>query len=370
MLWFLLSFGGFCQHSEEEILQKLRSFQVKKDAFYDAGLFPSERKWSFFHGNVADNTLFFTASIISTLRMNEALMSSASREVLQRMAIDADKVIEKYKSRNGGPTYNFWQTAPPDLPFPNSNSLISNKRGRLPDDFNTTILVVLSRAENDSVDRIIKQKMAAYSARSNRGDVKLITPRKYASSKAYEIWFGKDMPQTFDLCVLSNIMLYVMKRDFKFNQYDEATTALINQMILDGDHRKRISEVAHHTSSVAVVLYHVGRLLAVDDLGRFDAIKETVLKELQVLAESTESEIEKIMILSSLLRLGQDVSTDINFERFMTDVSDFNFFVVNPSNISTGTGKLLPSIYWKSEAYSWALYLEYVLLRKMTSSKR
>lgn len=369
VLGALLTFEGIGQYSEQELIHKVQSLQVHQDEFYDDGLFRSQRNWSFFHGTLEDNTIFFTASIVSTLKMNEGLMIPESKKVSELIASKANPTWQKYKSRNGEPTFNFWQTANPDLPFPNANSLISNRRGRLPDDFNTTILVLLSRAQSDSLDRALRQRMISYSAREDRSEVKLLTPKKYASSKAYEVWFGKNMPQTFDICVMSNIMYYVINRDFVVSEYDKATLALINEMILSKDFIYRTKDIAHHTSSSAVVLYHVARLLSVDIQGFLDPIRQLVIDELNKLSKSIENEVEKAMALSSLYRLGQRPTIEINFAKFEEDVDEFKFFEVNPSNISTGKGRLLPSIYWKCEAYSWVLGMEYVLLKKSSVSR-
>ncbi len=357
-------FDCYPQRSEGEIMQKISSLQIVEDEFYDAGLFPSKRIWSFSSKAVEDNTIFFTASIISTLRMIHPKLSEKSRLLVDSVINLAKPVYSKYKSRNGEVTYNFWQTDPPDLPFPNGSRLISNERARLPDDFDTTILIALSQEKNDSIDFLIRKKMTAYSRRENRDQVKLITPDKYEDSEAYEVWFGKDMPQTFDICVMSNIILYILEREFEFDKYDSATVSLINKMIQADDHLRRTSDISHHTESPALILYHVARLISLDKQGLFDSIRSKVANDLKVMLNEVENEVEKVLILSSLHRLSYEANASIDFVKLERDVKTFSFFYVNPFSLSKGKSSFLPAVEWTSEAYNWVLVLELLALKK------
>ncbi|MEO9869762.1 hypothetical protein [Ekhidna sp.] len=354
----------YSQYSEVELVRKIDSFQIEQDEFYDTGLFPSKRTWSFSSKPVEDNTIFFTASIISTLRTLGDKLDKENRETANSMISKASIVYSKYKNRNGGVTYNFWQTVSPDLPFPNGSKLISNERMRLPDDFDTTILIALSQEENDSSDMLIRERMITYSGRKNRDDTRLITLSEYQDLKAYETWFGKDMPQAFDLCVMSNVLLYVIGRGFELNEYDSATVSLVKQMIMNNDHILRTSDVSFHSNSPALILYHVARLIAANSQGHFDEMKEKVIADLMSLIEEVENEVEKVMILSSLRRLGHETPNEINFEKLKVDVRTFSFFSVNPFNMSKGESRYLPSVSWVCEAYNWALVLELIVLKK------
>ncbi|MEO9482990.1 MAG: hypothetical protein ABJG47_06070 [Ekhidna sp.] len=360
----LLYLPCYSQQSEVEMVRKIQSFQIVEDQFYDSGLFPSKRTWSFSSKPVEDNTIFFTASIVSTLQMVHAKLDSKSRKMVDSMISNADQLYPKYKNRGGGVTYSFWQTVAPDLPFPNGSKLISNERLRLPDDFDTSILIALAQEKNDSADLLLRNRMVGYSSRENREDVKLFTPQEYQDVKAYETWFGKDMPQAFDLSVMSNVLLYVMRQGFVWNAYDSATASLINTMILNDDHRLRTSDVSFHSTSPALILYHVARLIAVDNIGHFDEAKAKVLGDLVSLLDVVENEVEKVMILSSLHRLGYEPSASIDFDKLKADVKTFSFFSVNPFNMSKGESRYLPSVRWVSEAYNWTLMLELLLLEK------
>lgn len=360
----LLQAGAYAQYSERQLVDKIQSFQVHADEFYDSGLFPTDRTWSFSSKPVKDNTIFFTASIISTLKMIYGDLDSESQNVVDSVILNSELLYPKYKNRGGGITSNFWQTVAPDLPFPNGSKLISNEKLRLPDDFDSSVLIALAQGKNDSTDALLRERITAYSARKNRNDVKLYTADEYSNVLAYETWFGKDMPQTFDLCVMSNVLLYVATRDFELNAYDSATISLIRQMIMNNDHIERTSDVSHHSNSPALVLYHVARFISMDKNGLVDDLRVRVIADLERLSTEVENEVEKVMIASSLARLGQKTSYAPNIEKLNLDTKTFSFFSVNPFNISKGKSRYLPSVTWICEAYNWVLVLELYVLQK------
>ncbi len=363
----LIHLYGVSQYSELEATKKLGSFQIIEDEFYDAGLFPSQRTWSFSNKSVEDNTIFFTASIISTLRELYPQLVEENRDLVDSIIKRVNPVYDKYKSRNGETAYNFWQTTPPDLPFPNGSKLISNEGARLPDDFDTSILILQALGKNDSLDHLFRKKMISYAKRESRSEAKLITPEKYQNMKAYEVWFGKDMPQTFDLCVMSNVMSYVLDRDFQLNMYDSATISLIKRMIQANDHLNSISDVSHHSDSPALILYHVARVISKDEKGFFSSIKNEVITDLKSTLNEVENEVEKIMIAISLQRLTHKSDVSIDFKKLEKDVKSFSFFYVNPFNVSKGKSRYLPTVTWVSEAYNWTLYLEWLVLAKSSN---
>ena len=358
----LTSTVGHSQYTKDDLVDRIADFQIQQDLFYEAGLFPAQRRWFFFSKPVEDNTIFFTASIVSTLRMIREDLDEQHRGEVDAIISNAIPVFSNYASRSGGVTYNFWPTIPPDLPFPNGSKLISNEDTRLPDDFDSTVLAALAQPKNDSVDALIRTVMTEYAARDNRIDVKLITPDEYQNSQAYEVWFGKNMPQTFDICVMSNILLYVFDRGFELNRYDSASISLVQGMILNDDHLERISDVSHQSSSSALVLYHVARLIEADKLGLFKSIREVVIEDLKSLLNDEENEVERVMILSSLYRLGQSIEGSVNEEKFEKDAKTFEFFSFDPGSL--GMSRYLPTFKWVCEAYNWTMLLELRVMEK------
>lgn len=354
------------QWSEKEVLERIQSLQIDNDDFYDSGLFATQRSWSFSRDSVEDNTIFFTASIISTLRQLRDQTSEQNQEIIDEIIKQAESTYQYYRSRNGEVTHNFWQTVEPDLPFPNGGKLISNKKMRLPDDYDTSILVAQA-LNNDSLDLRLREKMVAYATREERDENRPTTPKPYRESKAYEVWYAKKMPQTFDICVLSNILHFVFERGYELNATDSASIDLIKQMILNEDHLNKSKFIAYHAPSPALILYHVVRMMSAEEQGYFDEIRKPVIEDLHVLLEESENEMEKLLLLTSLIRLDETSEYELNFEQFLSDEKTFAFFSIKPFGSGFSSLKmdgLSPVMDWYNEAYNWTLYLEYLILSK------
>lgn len=354
------------QWSEKEVLERIQSLQIGEDDFYDYGLFATQRSWSFSRDSVEDNTIFFTASIVSTLRQLRAQSSEQNQKIIDDIIKKAESSYQYYRSRNGEVTHNFWQTVEPDLPFPNGGKLISNKKMRLPDDYDTSILIAQA-LNNDSLDSRLREKMVAYSTREDRYENRPSTLKPYRESKAYEVWYAKRMPQTFDICVLSNILHFVFGREYELNSTDSASIDLIKRMILNDDHLNKSKFIAYHASTPGLILYHVVRMMAVDKQGHFDEIRKPVIEDLHMLLEDSENEVEKLLLLTSLVRLDETSAYDLNFDQFLLDEKTFAFFSIKPFGSGFSSLKmdgLSPVMDWYNEAYNWTLYLEYLILSK------
>lgn len=354
------------QWSEKEVLERIQSLQIDEDDFYDSGLFATQRSWSFSRDSVEDNTIFFTASIVSTLRQLRDQSSVQNQEIIDAIIENAASTYQYYRSRHGEVTHNFWQTVEPDLPFPNGGKLISNKKMRLPDDYDTSILVAQA-LNNDSLDLRLREKMVAYATREERDENRPTTPKSYRESKAYEVWYAKRMPQTFDICVLSNILHFVFERKFELNATDSASIELVKQMILNEDHINKSKFIAYHASSPALILYHVARMMVADKQGHFDEIRKPVIEDLYALLEESDNEMEKLLLLTSLVRLDETSEYELNFDQFRSDEKTFAFFSIKPFGSGFSSLKmdgLSPVMDWYNEAYNLTLYLEYLILSR------
>lgn len=347
-----------------DVLHKIESMQIASDPFYNNGLFPVQRTWNLSNEPVEDNTIFFTASIVQTL--NQLSIDPDSRRIIATINTKAIKNYSKYKSRNGEPTFNFWQTSDPDLPFPHGNRWISNPKMRLPDDLDTSVILAMS-SENDEIKSQLREKMITYSARNGRDESELRTLKEYETSKAYEVWFAKEMPQTFDICVMANTMLFVLNENYQFTEFDNATIELIKEMVLANDYVEQVDQVSHHTTSAAVILYHVARMIEADTEGIFDSIKPKVIDDLVVAFNTSENEMEKMLAQTSILRLDGYPVGVIDHEKIHSEIEEYAIFKVKPflgNPQLSFLNAVVPDIRWKCEAYNWTLYLEYLQLNK------
>lgn len=360
-------FSSWCQLTPKEVLLQIDSMQLRHHSFYDPGLFPSQRTWNLSKDNFEDNTIFFTASIVQTLSELRPLMDLESRVLADSMMSRAKLNYIKYRSREGEPTFNFWQTIEPDLPFPNGSKLISNSKMRLPDDLDTSVILAMSSGD-DKLKAKLRAKMTAYATRENRSESELATLDKYESSEAYEVWFAKKMPQTFDICVISNALLFVFAEGDQLNKVDLASIQLLKRMIKADDHFNQVDDISHHTTSTAVILYHVARLLDADHQGLLKDIEPKVVSDLIKELKVCDTEMEKMLILSSLSRLRGTSYGNVNYSKINNEMDDFAFFSVKPllgrPELDFLDG-LIPTISWTCEAYNRTLYLEYLHLSRI-----
>ena len=366
--WILIfiAFVGSSQMTTAEVVAKIESLQISKDPFYEKGLFPVQRSWNLSRNPVEDNTIFFTASIVYTLQTVLPSLSLDAKFSAEAMMRAAREAYPLYQSRNGEPTYNFWQTVAPDLPFPNGNRWISNPKMRLPDDLDTSVILAMS-TEDDTLKVQLRKKMVNYAARPERSEAVRNTLEKYETSLAYEAWFAKDMPQTFDICVMSNALLFALSEAYPMNTHDLATIDLVTQIMLDGDLAKDIDYVSHHTLSLPVIYYHVARLLEADDKGLLHTVRPMVIDELVRLQVTAANEMEKMLVQTSLLRLGIHPSLELDYVQLEAEMDEFVFFTVKPflGNPQLAFLEAIVSdISWQCEAYNWTLYLEHLHFKR------
>lgn len=354
----LLLFDVKAQQYEDpfDILLQIKELQVTADNFYDPGLFPTKRLWFDASDPVEDNNIFVTASIAHILRSLRDRVDEKSALEMEEILHEIDPLYEKYFSRRKVPTYNFWLTTPPDLPFPNGGVLLSKEAYRLPDDYDDTSLVRLAAGKDSIMDRSVRDHMISYAYREGREPVKK-TISKYEEHLAYEVFYADKLDQEYDVVVMSNILLFVFDREFTLNEMDYKTIAFIKQVILDSDHKVHPQEMAPSYRSTVWILYHLSRLLAEDKNGLFDDIKPIVLRDLKLELAEEQLFMEKMLIYISLLRLGEILDDQIGYEDVQEELDDFVFFHAQLSSFSW-----VPTMKWKSRAFNLTLFYEYRIL--------
>ena len=251
--------------SPDSLLNKIYHLQSKGDNFCHDGLFPSKRYGVREKDKKNDNNSFFTGLIAYTLQSVYPSFSTESRKRVDSVIARARTNYPRYKNRNGDITYNFWQTHP-DQPFPNSK-YSKRERFRLPDDLDVSAIICLTTKGSWKEDSLLKNKMIAY---TNLYKKKIhSTYKRYRNFKAYNTWFGKDMDLEFDICVMSNVLLFACQKGLAINQYDRETVDVVNQIVKNGDHIKHPYIISPSYQSSAVILYHLARLLSVAPPSQF-----------------------------------------------------------------------------------------------------
>jgi 4-hydroxybenzoate polyprenyltransferase len=328
----------------EYCLDKLEQLQSKKDGFYQIGMFPTKRFWVSKKGS-EDNSIFANAIIAYILRtVNERHPNPKNLSMLNK----AIEPFELYRNRHKEASYNYWQTVGEALPFPNS-ILLSLEKYRLPDDFDDTALIQLSRGPHP-MDQPVRDKMLKYAMRPQRKAVSH-SPVEDNKKMVYETWYADKMQQELDVVVMSNVMLFVIEKGYAFETTDRHTIDCLKNVIDEGQYTKDPIGYAPYYNRPAIILYSLARLLTSDKKGEFTAQRQTLIKQLRQALNETDQCIEKIMIATSLLRLGESVDLELSSEKLIDDAKSFAY--------SSVIYRIIPSFYWRSEAVSWALTYEF-----------
>ena len=329
----------------EYCLDRLEKLQSKKDGFYPIGIFPNQRNWFSKKGD-EDNGVFGTAWIAYLLRTTNEQKPNERARMMRNRAILS---FENYRNRHKEGSYNFWQTVGDDLPFPNS-ILLSTDNQRLTDDYDCTALIQLARGIHP-MDQSVRDKMLKYAMRSKRKVVKYF-PSEYRSKKVYEVWYANKMQQELDIVVMANVLLFVIEKGYSFQTPDRLTIECLKTSINEGWYFKDPAGYAPYYCRPALILYSLARLVEKDTTGEFTAERKVLIRDLRQALDQTDQAIDKVMIATSLLRLGVSDPLHLSPNQIIQDAQSFVFTSGESRDL------MLPSISWSSEAVSWALIYE------------
>ena len=345
--WFIGSLWLPAQGvTTKDCLTQLNAFQTKEEGFYPKGTFPTGRYW-LNSEREEDNGVFSTASVAYILRDIQKRKPDDQLDLIISRAISS---FENYRSRRGAPAYNYWQTIGDDLPFPN-NKLLSRERLRLPDDYDDTAMIQLARGPNP-LDQAVRDKMVAYAMRDKR---KAVLRFPIEQHRSYEVWFADKMDQELDVVVMSNVLLFVMDRGYAWKTPDQHTARVLQSCIDNAGYFKDPIACSPHYNQAPLILYHLARMVAADKSDMFQPQRARLILDLNTALELTDHNIEKLLIATSLLRLGEKVSMELSYRDLLKDAKSFVYY-----SYDTPVMPILPKFYWRSEAVSWALIYEFL----------
>lgn len=358
----------FSQNSYvDSLLAQVAGLQTEgSNPYYKQGMFPSQRIYlSKKRPAKEDDNIFFTGLIVWTLKTIKEGMSVENRQIVDALCEKAQKNYSRYRNKDGGPTYNFWQTKPSGH-FPNSAYFSAREKYILPDDLDDTSIIYLSADFTDSLKEAVK-KLIAENANGTKRTIRN-TYKKYKRIPAYSTWFGKNMPVDFDICVQANGLRFVLDNGFPLNKYDSATIQLISHMVVSGKYLKRTPYNAPHYQKASIILYHLARLIAAHPLHKelYD-LKPVLVCDIRLQMQKVTNGMERVLLQTSLLRLGERVA-----ERIVVlpgDMQAFYFFVANMTSVFPNpvkglfAGSRKTNFFYHSQAYYLILLLEHEMLR-------
>ncbi len=350
--------------SSSELLLKITELQSKGDKYYAAGLFPSQRFHLYLPFEREDNNVFFTASIVFILQNLRDKLSEEEQNLADEICRRAVANYPDYKNKDGLDTYNFWKTDG-SAHFPNGQILSRVNKVRIPDDADDTALIYLtSNPDREKVLWLI-EKLAQH-ANLSKKEITNTFP-EYKNLKVYSTFFGKNMFIEFDVCVLCNILYFVFQNSLPLNQHDYDSISFIRSVIEKKQYLEKPFYASHSYPSASVILYHVSRLIEKYDVPGLSDIKSKVMADLKALFEREEDTMNRLILSTSLARLGAKIGVTNPGQRTNQRWSFFHAGLLtafeNPVTYNLA-GNSLFHLKYKCEAHRLVLILENIVYSK------
>ncbi len=356
-----------------QFLKKITSLQSTDTKYFPAGLFPAYRQNPYFGYTRPDTTIFFSAIIGFTLKSLRGKMLAGEQKQVDTILAKIKKNYPDFQNKDGLKTYNFWKTKP-SRHFPNGFVFRHFEHFRIPDDVDDTAFVYLT--ENPTLQELqwLKDKLAQH-ANGSKLWIRNTYPQYY-KLRAYSTWFGKNMYVEFDACVLSNILYCIFHYNLPLNQHDAHSLLYIRSVIETDRYRTEPFRCAHQYPSTILIVYHVARLMAAFDPPALWPVKAKLIKDAQELLRTENHPMNRVLLATSLLRLGQ-ATPRIAVENFTEkDFAGFHFFIAglltayeSPELYKLAANKIF-HMNWTCEAHCWTLLLEYEVLWRDNSHRQ
>ncbi len=351
-----------------ELLTTLQKLQVaSSQKGYVPGVFASQRYHCFLPYNREDENVFFTSAIVFALQQHLADFSDNEAEVATKIITSAVTSYPFFKNYQGCKTYNFFKTQPLDF-FPNGKIMRHFNFFKLADDSDDTAYIYLTSKQDNSW---LQQKLVKHA----NGTLKWnsFVPKAYKNHKAYSVYFGKNMHIEIDICVLSTILLWHHKNNFKYEKQDKDSISYILEAVISKDYITKPYIVAPCYPTTAQICYHISRLLYnVDEQHRLHVLKPILLSDIHILRKEAKSFIETLFYDIALLNLGTLPAnkTTYNIDIILNNTSFFYTSV--PLMIPKAAIRNLQrfkicktiELRTKCKGYTAALLLEYEMLYK------
>lgn len=362
------------QAQDNFFLNKVSSLQLKQaDGLYHEGMFRTLRTKRNEKKMSEDNNIFFTGLIAYTLQSIHDSLSSVDQPKATQIAAKAKTSFPYYKDRNGGITYNFYQVRPEEKPFPGADHWVfPDTSMRIPDDLDDTSILYLAQETNDSLNQAVKDAMVKHSMK----DLYTSTFRRFRDLDVYKTWFAANMNQDTDLCVLTNTLLFVVEKDLEMTAMDTTSAHLIKMAVEQNLHLRRERLIAPHYQNPSITLYHIARIISRADMPVLNSIKGKVIADLRKRLLKTKSEMEKVILLTSLFRLGEPTNFELDIRSIEEDMDSFYWCLATPFRGMKFPIRRFFEInnvlqeYYKCEGYYWTLLLELQSISKATLSER
>lgn len=344
----------------EFILEKIATLQLTQpSSFFPAGTFPAFRENKKLIYKRPDDNIFATASTIFILNEIKPFVSEKQQQTIETLSQNAQRSYSLYKNKDELSTYNFWKTRP-SKHFPNGFILNKLRHFKLPDDIDDTALIFLTSQRTKAEKTWLKEKLTQHTQRTGE-------PQRYV----YSTWFGVHMPIEQDVCALCNLMYWVLESGFELNEYDKATLAYLNEVIVSGNFLTNPFAPARHYATVPLICYHYARLLGKFNIPELREADVELQRIIHFLLPNERIGLNKILLETALMKL-QKSTAELPCEigKIEENRAEFYSFIgaflapYDTPILKRLASKSWARFGWKCEAHELALVIENKILRQ------
>jgi len=349
------------------LLNLITQVQIKEDNTVLKGSFPSTRKYYYSHRLKQEDNVFFTSLILWNLGQFEKGMMQDELSIFNQVKSNALPYIERFKNKKNNLTYNFWPRNPAQI-FPNGGWLnLFNQKFALADDIDDAAITWLALGLNDSIAIKLQSKFSEYSVgkmKPNRSFYKA-----YNNWPVYSTWLGHKMPKDVDISVLSNVLLMHTRANIPLNSNDSASLNMIVDLVRSNKHLSDPKYVSQHYANAATIIYHVARLIYFSNYPALLSLKPVLLNQAKQLLEQTNAPVEKLLLNTSILRLGEKIDFPVGVDEQSLQVNDYPYFVANIASVLNNPFKRIVNqsnivrFDYYSYAFNLSLLYENLMLR-------
>lgn len=337
------------------ILEQIGQLQSRESYHFPAGIFASQRSNPIWMYRRQDSNIFATASVAFILKGLIKYLPKYEKEKVEVILNNVLNVFERYSNMHGGLSYNFWQTKPSQH-FPGGYLFRHFKHFKLPDDIDDTALVFLVQNRKKEEVATLRDMVIKHSKRLEKD-----------KAFAYNTWFGQKMPKETDVCAISNLLYLFLESKLELVDSDIASISFLAESIASQRLIKQPFEESRHYGTSTLIIYHFARLMGRFEIPELEKQKVKLISMAFKVWESEKNMMNKVLLQTALLRLGEKVDFDANSDDLKT--SDFYPFIGAPfAPFSNPVSKYLAGkpwaiINWECEALKLAYMLENKVLK-------
>ena len=316
------------------LINDIEKEQIKNKGEFYPGMFYSFRGTSAFpHNYQPDNNIFFTAIGNFTLKNLKSEIDERHRASIDTILNRSSKSFHYFQQKDGLPFYNFWPRGGKIMP----HSFIAQhltKQFSISEDADDSIMILMSLENNDSVNTVVKKRLIEVSNKGNAGKRIFSTYERFRDYKAYTTYLGYNMQSDFDFSVQCNLMYFHFKSGIPFGEQDSATLQLVAEMTKQRLYMKQPTFISPYYGKSSLILYHLTRLISAFHPEILEAYKPTIIEDLKTLLGKAKTPIEKIILKTSLIRMGEqtEMPTQREIQEIrLIDQRKFSFFQARPA---------------------------------------